>query len=219
MVHEIAVQTLMSQNQLLSKWLLALALLLIICWMLFCYIPLYKVTCKPQCWLSARVTQNTKHMQRWKDILPAYHLVLYIEEGLLLEKRFRVIGVEMNTFAVSISINFYLCSHVLLLVFSSPEQHCCLPSQMTNKKKVWLLMLTVPIKLHLHIPVCNGSLISSQKSCDSRKQGSWWVWATPVTERMGLSVSSNHPTFTVLAIQMGKLKRPDKNNHMGSIIP
>lgn len=148
----------------------------------------------------ANKISNTCRGEKVKEISCLYIIWYCKWGGSTTGNRFREIGVEMNTFAINIS---YLCSHVLLLVFSSPEQQCCLPSLMTNKKQVWLLMLTVPIKLHFHIPVCNGSLISLPKSCDSGKQGGWWVWATPETERMDLSVTFNLHTFTVLAIQMG----------------
>lgn len=120
----------------------------------------------------------------------------YISLGTLL-KRFIEIGIHLLPV-----FQLYLCSHVLLP--SSPEQNCCLPSWMTNKKKMWLLMLIVPLRLHFHIPVCIASLISLEKFCDGKKQGSWWVWATPETERMDLSVTFN---FTVLAIQMRKVTR------------
>ena len=113
-------------------------------------------------------------MKRWKKCSAYISLGTVIEDSLLL-KRFIESGIHLLPV-----FQLYLCSHVLLP--SSPEQNCCLPSWMTNKKKMWLLVLIVPLKLHFHIPVCTASLISLEKFCDGKKQGSWWVWATPETE-------------------------------------
>ena len=137
-------------------------------------------------------------MKRWKKCSAYISLGTVIEDSLLL-KRFIESGIHLLPV-----FQLYLCSHVLL---PSPEQNCCLPSWMTNKKKMWLLVLIVPLKLHFHIPVCTASLISLEKFCNRKKQGSWWVWATPETDewwRMDLSVTFN---FTVLAIQMRKVTR------------